>query len=155
MSEPTEEAAPSTELAVPGIGEIINLEDPRQVAFGLDAVRDLERQLRNVKAELTRALEYESERQGTKTLHLEGIKAVLKSGEETFYDAEEIEIGLREAGMPEDRIRLIVVETTSYKVDAVKAKQAAGANAAYALVIQANRRTEPKSASVTLTLGKP
>lgn len=154
-SSEVEEAKPSTEIAVPGIGEIINLEDARQVAFGLDAVRDLERQLKNIKSELTRALEYESERVGTKTLHMEGIKAVLKSGDETFYDAEEIEIGLREAGMPEDRIRLIVVETTTYKVDAVKAKQAAGANPRYAIVINANKRTEPKSTSVTLTLGKP
>lgn len=151
MSEQT----PSTELVVPGIGEIVNLDDARQVAVALDGVRDLERQLRDVKSELTRALIHESKQQGTKTLHMEGIKAVIKSGDETIYDAEEIEIGLREAGMPEDRIRLVVVETTSYKVDAVKAKQAAGANPAYAKVIDANKRTEEKSASVTLTLAKP
>ena len=155
MSEPTEQETPSTEIAVPGIGEIVNLDDARAVAFALDGVRDLERQLRDVKAELTRALVYESGVQGTKTLHMEGIKAVLKSSAETIYDAEEIEIGLREAGMPEDRIRLIVVETTSYKVDAVKAKQAAAANPAYAEVINANKHEVEKAASVTLTLARP
>lgn len=151
MSEPET----STELVVPGIGEVVNLDDPRQVSLALDAVRDLERTLRAVKGELTRAIVHASEIAGTKTLYLEGVKAVVKSGPVTVYDAEAIEAGLRQAGMPEDRIREIVVETVTYSVAAVKAKQAAGANPAYAAVIDANKREEEKDPSVSLTLSKP
>lgn len=139
------------ELMVPGIGEIVPLDDPQKVALALDAVRDLERELRLVKAELTSAIVYASQVAGTKTLHLEGVKATIKSGTETIYDAEQIEIGLREAGMPENRIREIVKETVSYVVDAVKAKQAAGANPAYAAVIDAHKRVEEKTSYVTIS----
>jgi hypothetical protein len=147
----SEEHIPGMELMVPGIGEIVALDDPKQVAVALDGVRDLERQLRLVKTELTNALVYASQVEGTKTLHLEGVKATIKSGSETVYDAEQIEIGLREAGMPEERIREIVVETVTYAVAGVKAKQAAGANPAYAAVIEAHKRTEEKAPYVTIS----
>jgi hypothetical protein len=140
------------ELMVPGIGEVVALDDPKQVAVALDGVRDLERQLRLVKTELTNALVYASQVEGTKTLHLEGgLKATIKSGSETVYDAEQIEIGLREAGMPEERIREIVVETVSYAVAGVKAKQAAGANESYARIIDAYKRVEEKAPYVTIS----
>jgi hypothetical protein len=139
------------ELMVPGIGEVVALDNPAQVAVALDGIRDLERQLRLVKDELTNALVYASQVQGTKTLHLEGVKATIKSGTETVYDAEEIEQGLREAGMPEERIREIVVETITYAVAAVKAKQAAGANPAYEAVIEAHKRVEEKKPYVTIS----
>lgn len=145
----------STELVVPGIGEVVNLDDPRQVALALDAIRDLERQFGAVKGELTRAIEYASQIEGSKTIRFEGGKAVLSSSTETLYDAELIEEGLRAAGMPEDRIREIVKETVSYKVDGVKAKQAAGANPAYAAVIDAHKTVIDKRAYVTITLAKP
>jgi hypothetical protein len=146
------EYVPGMELMVPGIGEVVALDDPKQVAVALDGVRDLERQLRLVKGELTNALVYASQIEGTKTLHLEGgMKATIKSGSETVYDAEQIEVGLREAGMPEERIREIVVETVTYAVAGVKAKQAAGANPAYAAVIEAHKRTEEKAPYVTIS----
>lgn len=141
------------ELMVPGIGEVVALNDPRQVAIAIDGIRDLQRQLRLVTTELTNAIVYASQVAGTKTLHLEGgVKATLGSDTVTVYDAEQIEIGLREAGMPEERIREIVKETVSYVVDAVKAKQAAGANPAYAAVIDANKRVDAKQPSVSISL---
>ncbi len=143
---------PGMELVVPGIGEVVALDDARQVAFALDAIRDLERQFRSIKTELTAALVYASQREGVKTLHLEGgISAVIKSGTEVEYDAEAIEHGLREAGMPEARIREIVVETVSYKVAAVKAKQAAAANPVYGEVIEACRSEVEKPPYVTIS----
>lgn len=145
---------PGMDLVVPGIGEVVPLDDPKQVAFAIDAVRDLEWKLRAVKTELTRALVHASEVAGSKTLHLEGVKVTIKSGPETVYDAEQIEIGLRDAGMPEERIRQIVKETVSYKVDANQAKQAAGANPAYAAVIEANKQTREMTPSATISLAK-
>lgn len=138
------------ELVVPGIGEIVNLEDAPQVARALHAVRALEGQLRDVKSELTNALVYASQVQGSKTLRFEGVEAVVKGGEITMYDEVEIENGLRAAGMPEERIREIVVETVTRKVSAREAERAAKANPAYAKVIEAHRRTVEQSPSVSV-----
>lgn len=142
------------ELVVPGVGEVVNLTDTRQVALALDTVRDLERQLREVKAELTNAIVYASKIEGSKTLHLPGLTATIKSGTSVEYDAEEIETGLREAGMPEERIREIVKETITYSVNATRAKQAAAANEAYATVIETNRREVEKAPYVTISLAR-
>ena len=138
------------ELVVPGIGEIVPLDDPQKVAFALDGIRDLERNLKEIKSELTAAIVEASKVQGTKTLHLDGLDAIVKSGTKVEYDPIAIELGLREAGMPEERIREIVKETVSYSVDAVKAKQAAGANPAYAAVIAANQQTIESPPYVTI-----
>lgn len=143
------------ELVVPGLGELVRLSDTREVALALDHVRDLERELRSIKAELTQAIVAATRREGTKTLHMEGLTASIKSGSDIHYDAEQIEEGLRAAGMPEERIREIVVETISYKVDAVKAKQAASANPDYAAVIEANRVETEKPPYVTISLKRP
>lgn len=142
----------STELVVPGVGQVVNLEDPREVAFALNAVRDLEYQLRAVKTDLTRALAYASEREGTKTLRYEGVEVTLKGGQITEYDAAAIFSGLIDAGMTEQRASEIVRHTVTLKVDAVRARQAAGANPAYAEVIEANTvvKEGPAQASVSI-----
>lgn len=142
---------PSQELVVPGLGTVVDLTDVREASLALDDVRDLERMLRYVKQELVEAIVAESRKQGTKTLHLEGATVTVKTGEEWVYDAEEVEQGLRAAGMPEERIREIVKETVSYKVDAVKAKQAASANALYAEVVEAHKELQQKPPSVSIS----
>lgn len=142
----------SEELVIPGLGQLVDLADIPEVARTLDHVRDLERQLREIKTALTEAIVEASQREGTKTLHMEGLTATIKSGTDIHYDAEAIEEGLRAAGMPEERIREVVVETITYKVSAVKAKQAAGANPAYAEIIEANRREIEKPPYVTISL---
>lgn len=142
----------SQELIVPGLGQLVLLSDIPEVARTLDHVRELERQLREIKTELTSAIVAASQREGTKTLHMEGLTATIKSGTDVHYDAEAIEEELRAAGMPEERIREIVVETITYKVNAVKAKQAAGANPAYGEVIERHRREVEKPPYVTISL---
>ncbi len=132
----------STDLAiiVPVTGQVVNLEDYRECSQALDSIRDIEADLRRIKAELCRAIAFEAERQGTKSLPLpDGRKAMLSGGVETTYDEQKMEEGLRAAGMPEERIREIVVEEVSYKVRAVEAKRAASANAEYAFVIDGAR----------------
>lgn len=146
MSEHT-----STELVVPGLGTVVNLADPAECAFALDDIREMERQFRYLKTELVERVVEAAKVEGTKTLHFPGGTATVKTGEEWQYDAEEIELGLRAAGMPEPRIRELVKEVVSYKVDAVKAKQAAAANPAYAAVVEANKELVVKAPSVSVS----
>ena len=77
------------ELVVPGTGEIIKLDDPAQVAHGLGRVREAKRGLDELRALLEALLRVESQRVGTKTVHLEnGLTAVVSGGTRTVYDAE-------------------------------------------------------------------
>ena len=132
---------PHEELVVPITGEIVSLTNPNQCATALESIRDLESKLREIKGLLSSAIQAEATRQGVRTLELDdGRKAVLSGGTETQYDAELLMAELEAAGMPEDRVAQIVVPTVTYRVSAVKAKQAAAANPVYADVIESCRR---------------
>ena len=133
------------ELVVPVTGEIVDLSNETQCAQALAALRDAESQIREIKAVLTAAIVERAKLLGTQTLTLEnGMKAVLKGGTETIYDATEIERQLRVLGMPEERIREIVIEEVSYKVSAKEAKRAAAANDEYAAVVNSAKQTIEK-----------
>lgn len=132
---------PHEEIVVPGVGELVNLNDYQSCATALDGIRDLESKLREIKGLLSSAIQAEATRQGVKTLELaDGRKAVLSGGTEYEYDADLLAAELAVAGMPQERIAEIVVPTVTYRVSAVKAKQAAAANPVYADVIEACRR---------------
>jgi len=125
------------EVAIPFTGEVVSLTDAGAMARALEDIRDIEAQFRSLKATFSMAFQMLAEREGTKTLALpDGRKAVLTGGKEMSYDAERLEIGLREAGMPEERIREIVELTYTYRVKAVEAKRAAAANPLYADVVE-------------------
>lgn len=142
---------PGEELVVPGIGELVSLDDENQCANALSALRDFEYSVREAKAILTAAIAERGRVLGTQTLTLEdGRKAVIKGSSETNYDAEKIEEGLRGLGMPEERIREIVVETVQYKVAAGEAKRAAAANEDYASVIDGAKIVIEKIPYVTI-----
>jgi len=129
-------AVPESEsLTLPHTGEIIDLADTAAVAYSLQEIRGLEARLREVKTILTDAVVRESQRQGSKTLHMGTIDAEVRGGNAVEWDAEELERGLRDAGMPDDRIRDVVKEQITYTVDAREAKRVAGANEAYAAVV--------------------
>ncbi len=141
----------STELVVPGVGQLVSLDEPREVALAIDAIRDLEFQLRAAKQDLTRALVHASQQEGSKTLRYEGVEVVVKGGSATHYDAAEIYTGLIDAGMSAERAGEIVKHTVTQKVDASQAKRAASANPEYAAVIYAHTTTidVPHSVSVS------
>lgn len=142
----------SEELVVPGVGELVDLSNEVECVQALVAVRNFEQQLREAKAELTRAIVERASLLGTQTLTLpDGSKAVIKGGAETVYDAHEIEEGLRALGMPEERIREIIVEEISYKVSAKEAKRASAANEQYEAVIENAKETVDKPRYVTIT----
>lgn len=135
---------------IPGTGELVDLADTAAVAHGLAALREFKQQVADADAALTEALIEESVRQGTKTLHFDTVKVEIRGGRAVEYDAELIEAGLRRAGMPENRIREIVVETVDHRVSAANAKQAASASAAYRKVIEKGSVEVTKRQSVAV-----
>lgn len=142
----------ATDVAVlPGTGEVIDLNDAGQVAAAMLYVRELERQVKEARSLLTEALVARSKIIGSKTLHTEAGKVVVKGGDEVQWDAAGLRRDLLAAGMPADRVRDIVTETIELKVVASEAKRAAAANDAYAAAVQQNRTTRPKAAYVSVT----
>jgi hypothetical protein len=130
----------STDIAVIPTGEVVDLNDARACAIALDEIREIERQLREAKSLLTSAVALECQRQGTKTLHLDGgVTVELSGGTRVEYDIAALE-KLRDLGLPEDRFTALVVPTVTYKVNAAEAKRIAGANSEYAQVINGARR---------------
>lgn len=130
----------STELVVLPDGQLVNLADPAACARALEDLRDLSSRINEAKGAIVDSLVAESRRQGTKTLHLpDGFKVEIRGGERTVWDAQQLETDLRAAGMPEDRIREIVVEEVSWTVAAAKANQAARANPEYGAAVEKAR----------------
>lgn len=124
-------------LVVPGTGAAVNLNEPREVAVALQDVRGLEARFREVKRILTDALVAHWGHVGSaKTFTVGGGRTVeIRGGPEYHYDATAIRDDLLAAGMPEERVSEIVVETVSYQVKAVEAKKAAKANKVYRDII--------------------
>jgi len=145
------ELEPVAEIMVPLTGELVSLGEPVQVCRALEQVRELKRELDHVRAVLEDALRLESERQGTKTLYLDGLKAVVSGGERAEYvDLEVLADELRDEGMPEERVGEIVVTKISYTVSQRKADHAARANPRYAEVIERHRRIVPAAWRVSV-----
>lgn len=141
-----------SEVLVPYSGEIVKLDDPPGCLKLLSEIRELEGRLRDVKADLTAALTEEFMRQGTKTLELGGIKATLGPDNEIVWDVEVLE-ELRDLGLPDERMGALVTTEISFKVNAAVAKQLAGANPAYAEVIERAKSRLPKTAYVSVKRG--
>ena len=136
----------STELVLPGLGEILSLESAPQAARAFARLKELEDQIKEARRECTAALRYYSSVLGTRTLRFDDAPGIeLTSPEETLVDAEAYEEELRLAGMPEERIREIVVETVTYKVNLTKARAAAKANPDYAIAFEKHSRVVPKT----------
>jgi hypothetical protein len=137
-------------VVLPLTGEVVDLGDPADVARGLARVRDLKTELDELRSLLEDVLRLESQRQGTKTLRLGDVEAVVSGGARTEFDAEALAEALRAAGCPEERIADLIVETVSYRVDARVAKQLEAANRAYAEAIASARTVEPAPWRVSL-----
>jgi hypothetical protein len=131
------------ELVLPGSGEVVDLREPAQVAYGLQALRELKRQLDGLRSLLEALLRLESMRQGTKTLHLGSLEATVSGGDKLEWDVDLLGAGLRKAGCPEERIDELVQIKIKYRVDAGIARQLEAANPRYAAAIAAARRRVP------------
>lgn len=142
---------PGMALVVPGTGEVLDLSDTRGMADAYTRVQELERELQDARRALADGIVEASSTWGGRTMHLpDGRTIVISGGSEWVYDALAIEEELLAAGMPQERVDQIVTQTVSYRVDAAKAKQAAGANPAYAAIIERNRTRVSKRPSVAV-----
>lgn len=143
------------EILVPLTGELVDASDPHSLAVALDSLRSIEAQIRDAKAALTEAIVGVASERGTGTLNLDdGTVLRISAGRAIEYDAERLEDELREAGMPEDSLSEIVEVVVSRKVNAARAKRAAGRNETYREIIERNSREVPKAAYVTIS-GRP
>lgn len=127
-------------VVVPHTGELISLSDPSACAVALDELRTLEQRVRELKHDLTAAIAAASKAEGKKTLDLPGgIRVQVAGGTQVLWDIEQLERGLRDAGMSEERISEIITTEIQYKVNATEAKRAASANPDYAAVVDGAR----------------
>jgi hypothetical protein len=131
-------------------GELVSLAEPKDVCRALEQVREMKRHLDHVRAVLEDALRQESERQGTKTLRLGDLTAVVSGGDKIEYDHHELADDLRDLGLPEQRLGELIVQTITYRVDARVAKQLAGANPRYAEALERHRHVVPDRWRVTV-----
>jgi hypothetical protein len=144
------------EIVLPGTGELVPANDPAALGSALAYVRQAQENLRAVGEELTEAIVGIASVSGTKTLALDdGTKLTVKGGTVTAYDAEAVETELREAGMPEERIREIVVETVTSTVKAVELKRAAGVNDAYRQIMERHATRAAKRPYVEIAAPPP
>jgi hypothetical protein len=146
------EVRESEALVVPGTGTVVNLNEPREVGVAIQDIQGLERALAEAKRTLKAALvRYWSMAGARKTFAIGGSnRAVISGGPEKMYDAEAIRDELLAAGMPDERVSQIVVETVSYQVKAIEAKAAAAANEEYAAIIERNTTTIEKPYDVAI-----
>jgi hypothetical protein len=103
-------------------GELIPASDANALAGYLKDLRDLRARAWDQVRIVEDLLVEEAERQGTKTLHLEGATAKVTSGPELQWDTSVLE-ELKDAGLPDERWNALVSIVQTFKVDARVAKQ--------------------------------
>ena len=142
------------ETVVPYTGEILDLRDLRAVAQIMAEAREREREIARFRRNLGLVLRLESRRQGTKTLHLDGVTVEITGGSKPGWDVELLREGLEAAGLPPERMKDLIRETVTYSVSARVAKYLEAANPTYAAVVSRARRDEPEPWRVTVKRGR-
>lgn len=139
----------SREIALPGIGTLIDLNDLPSVAYGIDQLRTLKRNVDLALADLTDAVKNHTIEQGTKTMRAGDFVVKFSDSDEISWDVTELQ-KLRKAGLPEDRYAELVTEVVSYKVNGSVARQIEGSNPKYARIIKRARVRHPKRPSASV-----
>lgn len=148
----TIERFPNGTAIVPATGEVVNLNDPEDVAKVLTRVRVLEAQLGEMKRLLTQELVAHTRHMGERTTTLPGGQRVVREGGPVReYNAGEVERGLREAGAPDELIQRVVQRVITVKVNGTEAQKAARANPEYKRVIDAATTEVDKPYTIRLT----
>lgn len=134
-------------------GELVDPRDTKAVIEALDAAREEVRRVSEIRKLAEAILAEQARIYGTKTLRDGEWKAEVRGGSEVVWDAEELERRLRDCGMPEERIREVVLEKVTYQVSAREAMRAAGANDEYAAAVRACRSEVEKPVYVKVSRG--
>ena len=147
------EPDPGMALVLPTSGVVVNLGDEREIAIAMRDLLSLKEAVREAERVLREAMRARSEVLATKTFHIDGVGKVELRGSTRveFPDPQALEDDLRAVGCPEDVIREIVVEQVTWKVDGNRARRAAGANPAYAEVIERHKKVTEPLPSVHIT----
>lgn len=150
MSELVEQPGP---FVLPLTGELIDLDDPAQVAYGLEQVRETKRILEAMRATLEELLVEESRRQGTKTLQLEnGLTARVEGGTRIEWDdPQQLAHELKEAGLPQERLTEAVYPVVEWKVVWKVVDRLARANPDYRAAIERQLRRVPAPFRVSVS----
>lgn len=152
-AEALQEVASQALVVLPS-GELVDLSDPASCAHALARVREMESQLSEVKGAIIDAFAAERERRGVDEIELpNGDVVKVKRNYAIQWDAEQLEEDLRAAGMPEERIREIVVEEVTLTVKAVEANKAAKRNLEYAEAIARARSEVERRPTVSIPRG--
>jgi hypothetical protein len=146
--------AHSTELVLAHSGQLVNLDDLTQVASAYEEVSRIKQALTEADRLLRESFAHHARMNGTKTLYVDGVgKFEVKGSERTEYpDPLSLAEALLAAGMPQEVVNEIVVETVSYKVDARRAARAAAANPEYAEIIERWRVVQERTPTISITL---
>jgi hypothetical protein len=124
------EMAPRSELLDVLTGEVLPA-TPENAHAILAHIADMEQTIRTAKAAITDYVIEESVRQGTKTFDIHGSKLVLEGGPTDVVEGHDLAMLLREAGCPEQRIKDVVTEEVTYKVNRRVLAQLIAANPDY------------------------
>lgn len=139
-------------LLNPASGELLPA-TPENAALVLAALRDLRQRINDAVADCQDVLVAESQRVGTKTLHIGGLVATVTGGSETLWDVERLREGLRSAGCPEERLDALITAHVEYKVNQSVARQLSSANPKYATAIEVAKTRVEKSLRVSVKQG--
>ncbi|HSE45685.1 MAG TPA: hypothetical protein VLA89_10210 [Gemmatimonadales bacterium] len=147
------EARPAMELVLPS-GELVDLSSPDSRAYALNRIREMESQLKEVKGAIVDAFAEDRERLGVDEIELEdGSVVKVTRRYDIVWDHQQLEDDLRAAGMPEERIREIIVEEVTWTVKATEANKAAKRNADYAKAVKRAREEVEKRPTISLPRG--
>ncbi|HKE79031.1 MAG TPA: hypothetical protein VKB54_06970 [Solirubrobacteraceae bacterium] len=139
-----------SDLVVPVTGELVPADDPAAIARALDQLASWQRALADFRRALTGLLVEEAQRQGTKTLHLQGAEVTLTGGSKRTWDVDRLLEELAAAGLPHDRLVDLVKWTP--RVNASVARQLRAANPEYARILDDAQSEEPAPWRATVEL---
>ena len=126
----------AAELVLPGSGEMVDVSTPDGAGYALKALDGWYGELRDY---LVSVLHEEAEQRGTKTLHLAEVTVEVWGGPDArlVWDVEKLRDLITQAGLPQERIDLLIRTKVTYDVDGNVARQLRGANPAYAAALDA------------------
>ena len=138
-------------------GEVIDRTDTPRVVELLDQLRQHKRDVDAAISACEEAINEEMDRQGKFTLQYGQLRAEGSSADAArkyFYDTEVLRDGLREAGLPEDRIEELILKTYQEHVSRRDIQRLRKARPEYAKVIDEAERVIQKRRSVGIRVVK-
>lgn len=142
---------PSTELAIPEIGEVVNLSDPDSCALAYDRLKQLGDQVNTLKQMLRTELVRHAKDYGANTMRLDHAEVEIGHPSELSWHMETLR-ELLDAGLPKERWEALVEVTVGHKVKASVANQIEKANPLYGEIIERARIRQPKPPTVSVAL---